>query len=64
MRLVPPDKFQAQAMMEIVEHYNWTYISLLYSEGSYGENGAKMIEAEAKKRGICIGIPEKGTPRK
>ena len=54
MRLVPPDRFQAQAMMEIVEHYNWTYISLLYSEGSYGENGAKMIEREAKDSGICI----------
>ena len=54
MRLAPPDRFQAQAMMEIIEHYNWTYISLLYSEGSYGENGMKLIEKEAKIRGICV----------
>lgn len=54
MRLVPPDRFQAQAMMDILDNYNWTYISLLYSEGSYGENGAKQIEKEAKARGICI----------
>lgn len=54
MRLVPPDRFQAQAMTEILEYYGWSYISLLYSEGSYGENGAKQVEKEAKKRGICI----------
>ena len=59
MRLVPPDRFQAQAMMEIIEHYNWTYISLLYSEGSYGENGMKQIEKEAKIRGICIEYTKK-----
>ncbi len=54
MRLVPPDRLQAQAMMDILEHYGWTYVSLLFSEGSYGENGAKHIEKEAKARGICI----------
>ena len=64
MRLVPPDRFQAQAMMEIVEHYNWTYISLLYSEGSYGENGMKLIEKEAKIRGICIEYTKKTHKKK
>ena len=45
---------QASAMVEMMIHYNWTYISVLFSEGSYGENGGKQVERSAKKRGICI----------
>ena len=34
--------------------YNWTYVSILFSEGSYGENGGKQLERVTRKRGICI----------
>ena len=54
MRLVPPDSYQAEAIVDVCIHYGWTYISLLYSEGSYGENGEKQIEKEANEKGICI----------
>ena len=37
MRLVPPDNFQAEGKVGLLLHYNWTYVSLIYSEGSYGE---------------------------
>ena len=35
-------------------HYNWTYVSVVFSEGSYGENGGKQLELSTRKRGICI----------
>ncbi len=54
LRLVAPDRFQVKAIMDFLEYFNFTYVSLLYSEGSYGMNGAKYIELEAKQRGICI----------
>ncbi|CAD5119103.1 DgyrCDS7748 [Dimorphilus gyrociliatus] len=54
-RLVPPDSFVTQAMTHLLEDYGWTYVQLLYSEGSYAENAAKSIEKNAKKRKICIG---------
>ena len=54
LRLVPPDKFQADAMTDLLLHFNWTYVSLLYEEGSYGENGAKQIQKKAKEKGICL----------
>ena len=54
MRLAPPDRFQAQAMMDFVSQNEWSYISLLYSEFSYGENGGKQIERLAKEKNICI----------
>ncbi len=54
MRLVPPDKFQAEAILSFYTAHNWTYSALVFSEGGYGENGAKQIQNEAKKREICL----------
>ena len=59
MRLVPPDNFQAIGIVQVLLYYNWTYISLTYSEGSYGENGAKKIEKWKKNNDICIGYEKK-----
>ncbi len=59
MRLVPPDSLQAQAIIDLCVHYEWTYISLLYTEGSYGENGEKQITTEANKAGICLAYTKK-----
>ena len=36
-RVVPPDNFQAQAMVEIVKAMGWKYVSTLAVEGGYGE---------------------------
>ena len=58
MRVVAPDQFQAKVIIDILQHFNWTYFSLIYSEGSYGQNGAKFIEKEAKDRGLCIAVSE------
>lgn len=33
LRVVPSDKFQAQAMLDVVLRYNWTYISTVHSDG-------------------------------
>ncbi|KAI4785509.1 hypothetical protein KUCAC02_037720, partial [Chaenocephalus aceratus] len=38
-RVVPPDSFQAQAMVDIVKAMGWNYVSTLASEGSYGRRG-------------------------
>ena len=54
MRLVPPDRLQAEAMINLVVHFGWSYVSLLYFQGPYGENGAKQLEKQAKEKGICI----------
>ena len=33
LRVVPPDELQARAMLEIVQKYNWTYVSAVSTEG-------------------------------
>ena len=61
-RTVPSDMFQARAIADIVKHLNWTYVSLVSSEGLYGESGSKEFIKEASKRGICIATHEKIGP--
>ena len=44
LRLVATDTYQVRALLEIAKYFGWTYFSMVYSEGSYGENGLKQIE--------------------
>lgn len=40
--------------MDVLLHNGWTYISILYSEGTYGEHASKLIDNGVKTRGICV----------
>ncbi|KAK1887919.1 Metabotropic glutamate receptor 8, partial [Dissostichus eleginoides] len=42
-RVVPPDSYQAQAMLDIVTALGWNYVSTLASEGNYGESGVEAF---------------------
>uniref|UniRef100_A0A673W6R4 Glutamate metabotropic receptor 7 n=1 Tax=Salmo trutta TaxID=8032 RepID=A0A673W6R4_SALTR len=54
-RVVPPDSFQAQAMVDIVKAMGWNYISTVASEGSYGEKGVDAFHQLSRESGgICI----------
>ena len=46
LRTVPPDQLQARAMAAIARHFNWTYISLVSTEGAYGQDGIKAFVDE------------------
>lgn len=55
-RVVPPDSYQAQAMMDIVTAMGWNYVSTLASEGNYGESGVEafiQISREAGRNSLC-----------
>ncbi|CAG5125467.1 unnamed protein product, partial [Candidula unifasciata] len=54
VRTVPPDTLQAKALVDIVQEFNWTYVSVVHSEGEYGESGTDFFKREARSRNICI----------
>lgn len=60
-RTVPPDTFQSIALVDIVKTFNWSYVSTVHSEGSYGEYGIEAFHREAQDRGVCIATSEKVT---
>ena len=53
-RTVPPDTYQALTLVDLVERLNWTYVSTVASEGSYGESGIEVFHREASMRNVCI----------
>ena len=55
MRLVPPDKFQCEAMIDFIRHHGWTYISMVYSDDTYGLDGARHLMRLINKHQICVG---------
>src|SRR6218665_1713998 len=60
MRLVASNRYQVLALLGVARYYGWTYVSVVYTEGSYGENGIKQIDdlldGEASSYGICIAV--------
>ncbi|XP_039617102.1 metabotropic glutamate receptor 8 isoform X1 [Polypterus senegalus] len=54
-RVVPPDSYQAQAMVDIVTSLGWNYVSTLASEGNYGESGVEaFVQLSREYGGVCI----------
>uniref|UniRef100_H2ZT02 Glutamate metabotropic receptor 6 n=1 Tax=Latimeria chalumnae TaxID=7897 RepID=H2ZT02_LATCH len=54
-RVVPPDSYQAQAMLDIVKAMGWNYVSTLASEGNYGESGVEAFQQISREAGgVCI----------
>lgn len=52
-RVVPPDTYQAQAMVDIVRHMGWNYVSTVASEGNYGESGVDAFIQKSREDGRC-----------
>ena len=50
-RVVPPDSYQAQAMLDIVTALGWNYVSTLASEGNYGESGVEAFVQISRETG-------------
>ncbi len=55
-RTIPPDNFQAKAMIDLLRHFNWSYVSTVYSRNPYGEPGIDEFHALAAEKGICIDL--------
>lgn len=54
-RVVPPDSYQAQAMVDIVKAMGWNYVSTLASEGNYGESGVDAFLQISREAGCVSG---------
>lgn len=55
-RTVPPDRFQVDAMVDILIKFDWRYIGLIYTADTYGLHGARQIKTAAERAGVCIAM--------
>ncbi|VBB31958.1 unnamed protein product [Acanthocheilonema viteae] len=62
MRVVPADTWQAKLVIAMLEHFNWTYVAVIYSAGNYGEKGFEELERMINNdlsENVCIAYSEK-----
>lgn len=53
-RVVPPDTYQAQAMVDIVKAMRWNFVSTVASEGNYGESGVDAFIHKSREDGEWV----------
>ncbi|XP_034939514.1 metabotropic glutamate receptor 3-like [Chelonus insularis] len=58
-RTVSSDVNQAHAMLEILKRFEWTYVSVVYSDTEYGNQGYETLVSLATNYSICFSAPQK-----
>ncbi|RDD46595.1 Metabotropic glutamate receptor 2 [Trichoplax sp. H2] len=58
-RTVPTDENQAKAIVDIVKHFNWTYVSTVAVDDSYGRLAVSSFQKKAAAHGICIAVDQR-----
>ncbi|XP_047126900.1 metabotropic glutamate receptor 1 [Hydra vulgaris] len=53
-RTVPPDVFQVTLISNLLKFFNWTYVSIVASDDSYGRSGALQLSRKLGEDGICV----------
>ncbi|XP_005103969.1 metabotropic glutamate receptor 3 [Aplysia californica] len=53
-RTLPPDRYQIRAMAELIRHFSWNFISLVYSADPYGLNAEKSLRSLLAGMETCI----------
>ncbi|KAK2879580.1 hypothetical protein Q8A73_023392 [Channa argus] len=58
MRTIPTDDYQATAMADIIEYFQWNWVIAVASDDDYGRPGIEKFEKEMEERDICIHLNE------
>ena len=49
LRTIPPDNLQAQAIADIIDYFNWTYVIAVHTGDVYGREGIRALSKELGK---------------
>ena len=56
LRTVPSDEKQAAAMVDLLTEFGWNYISIVYSDDSYGADILEQFRISSGKSSICVAM--------
>ena len=54
LRTLPPNRDQVKAMGQLVRHFNWTYVSVVYSEDPYGHGSHGLLATTLAALDVCV----------
>ncbi|CAB1314895.1 unnamed protein product [Coregonus sp. 'balchen'] len=55
LRTVPSDKRQVEAMVHLLNRFQWNWVAVVGSEDEYGRQGQRQFSTLAAKSSICVG---------
>ncbi|XP_020721541.2 metabotropic glutamate receptor 6 [Bombus terrestris] len=58
-RTVPSDVNQARAMLEVLRRFEWSYVSVVYTDSEYGDHGYETLASFASEYSICFSAPHR-----
>ncbi|CAL8334736.1 unnamed protein product [Boreogadus saida] len=58
LRTMPSDLFQVEALVQLVKHFQWTWVGVIAGDDVYGRSGAAVFANEVKKFGACVALQE------
>ncbi|KAM3620901.1 uncharacterized protein V6R79_003512 [Siganus canaliculatus] len=53
-RTVPSDKWQVQAMVDLLNQFGWNWVAVVGSEEEYGQRGVQEFSKLAANKSICV----------
>ncbi|XP_038125275.1 LOW QUALITY PROTEIN: taste receptor type 1 member 3 [Cyprinodon tularosa] len=53
-RTVPSDKWQVDAMANLMNRFNWTWVAVIGSEEEYGQRGVQQFSKVAENMSVCV----------
>ncbi|XP_008850804.1 taste receptor type 1 member 3 [Nannospalax galili] len=53
-RTVPSDRIQLEAVVTLLQNFNWNWVAALGSDDDYGREGLSIFSSLANARGVCI----------
>ena len=54
LRTIPSTNLQAHAMVDLVSHFGWEYVSVIFNDDDYGTPGSDTFIDQAMEHKICI----------
>ncbi|KAL5016529.1 hypothetical protein ScPMuIL_006118 [Solemya velum] len=55
-RTVPPDNLQMAVIAKILKRFDWDYVSVVYSPGTYGISALEELKAATSDFDFCVGL--------
>eukprot|EP00072_Mus_musculus_P003309 NP_001098084.1 vomeronasal 2, receptor 3 [Mus musculus] len=57
-RTIPSDKFQTEAIVNLIRHFGWVWIGAIASDDDYGKHGVKSFRKILETNNLCIAFSE------
>ncbi|XKL62464.1 hypothetical protein PGB90_002297 [Kerria lacca] len=54
LKVVPNDVFQTKLILSLLKKFGWTYVSLVYTDNNYGQNGMNYFRRNSSFHDVCI----------